>query len=800
MKKFLSLVLALVMTMSLVTVSAGAKSFDDAEDIQYVEAVEVLNLIGVLEGYPDGSFQPKTVLTRAQAATIITKLLLTPEVATELTADAAPFADVPADNWAAAYIAEGVQAGILAGMGDGTFAPNAQLTGFAYLKMLLCALGFDAEAEGMTGANWSINVAKLAKKNGLTEGNDAFVGKNPVTREEAALYTFNAMQKKTVEGYSNDGGVKITVGDVVIESVAGTAEQTGASLLKSTYKDLERETDGEDDFGRAGIYWTYGDEESEVVYAAADYVLVAEEAYESLAAMIEDKELEDEIETVKGFDAAVKAGEVVELWVEDEAVTDRIEYSYAIAEITVEEDEFDDESHEYECGVSAKYELSDYAEKGVVYVDVFEKCDKKNCDECKSYKAIGEWEDETTVMVTLVDGVEVEIAEVETVEGKVKSRNDSSVKVDGEKLTVVKAGFVKTDVNYDDEYTFYLDPNGLVIDFEVAKEGEDEAEKEYVYVLKAQAEYDEGSDGDLFVEDEDATFKAAVKVMWLDGEVEVVDYATFEEDKDDDDEDELYFELFGDDYLAAEDEDELNDVKAGWYAYELEDDAIVLTEKVEGKTLTINDSRKWGELRVDGETEVVLLTKDGLYDTYTGRSEMPEDDMELKNALVIEEKGTVVSVYNYAEKKSAYEKEKVETIDVALFVELGDEFEDGTEATFYVAGEKETYLVEDVEELVKGKLYAIEIDDEIATVEVLTEETEGVVKATVEYIDGEYFEADGVAYEMDEDCSVWQLNNAGDKVSTGKLAKKNVVIIFAVDDDVNVVSEIFQYKGDVLAF
>ena len=109
MKKFLSLVLALVMTMSLVTVSAGAKDFNDAEDIKYVEAVEVLNLIGVLEGYPDGSFQPNKVLTRAEAAAIIAKLLLTPEVAAELTADTAPFADVAADNWAAGYIAEGVQ-------------------------------------------------------------------------------------------------------------------------------------------------------------------------------------------------------------------------------------------------------------------------------------------------------------------------------------------------------------------------------------------------------------------------------------------------------------------------------------------------------------------------------------------------------------------------------------------------------------------------------------------------------------------------------------------------------------------
>mgnify|MGYP000641738981 CR=1 FL=1 len=43
MKKFLSLVLALVMTMSLVTVSAGAKDFTDDSEITYKEAVDVIS-------------------------------------------------------------------------------------------------------------------------------------------------------------------------------------------------------------------------------------------------------------------------------------------------------------------------------------------------------------------------------------------------------------------------------------------------------------------------------------------------------------------------------------------------------------------------------------------------------------------------------------------------------------------------------------------------------------------------------------------------------------------------------------
>ena len=61
MKKFLSLVLALVMTMSLVTVSAGAKDFSDDGSITYKEAVDVISGIGVVDGYSGGDFKPTEV-------------------------------------------------------------------------------------------------------------------------------------------------------------------------------------------------------------------------------------------------------------------------------------------------------------------------------------------------------------------------------------------------------------------------------------------------------------------------------------------------------------------------------------------------------------------------------------------------------------------------------------------------------------------------------------------------------------------------------------------------------------------
>jgi hypothetical protein len=96
MKKFLSVVLALAMTVSLFTVCAGAteyKDLSDKSDIQYSEAVAVLNKIGVITGYTDGSFKPAASLTRGAAAKIIVSLMIGPDAASNLTVSTAPYKD-----------------------------------------------------------------------------------------------------------------------------------------------------------------------------------------------------------------------------------------------------------------------------------------------------------------------------------------------------------------------------------------------------------------------------------------------------------------------------------------------------------------------------------------------------------------------------------------------------------------------------------------------------------------------------------------------------------------------------------
>ncbi|MBM6852564.1 S-layer homology domain-containing protein, partial [Oscillibacter valericigenes] len=68
----------------------------------------------------------------------------------------------PAGSSFAGYIAFCVERGLISGYADGTFRPTGTLTGFAFLKMLLGALGYDQSIEGYTGTNWTVNVAGRA--------------------------------------------------------------------------------------------------------------------------------------------------------------------------------------------------------------------------------------------------------------------------------------------------------------------------------------------------------------------------------------------------------------------------------------------------------------------------------------------------------------------------------------------------------------------------------------------------------------------------------------------------------------
>ena len=534
MKKFLSLVLALVMTMSLVTVSAGATDFEDDGDITYQEAVTVIAGLGIVDGYSDGTFGPDEALTRGAAAKIICNLILGPTTADALSASSAPFVDVPTTNTFAGYITYCAQQGIISGYADGTFRPSGTLSGNAFMKMLLGALGYDSDREGYTGANWTVNVIKQAVGIGLDDGNDDFAGSNAVTREEACLYAFNTLQATMVE-YENSS--TITVGDITITgqgdysdvtngtSSEGSIEDDGLMQFAERYfDDLEAE-DGTDDFGRPATNWVYDGDDLGTYSNDADESCVVDDASVALSELLTDnsylgysssdilddaviyfngQEVDDDDSIYEDNDTRedlAGKGDIIEAFENDDGDVDTIvirSYTYAM----IDEVDEDLSSSVQSDGASVGLELVDIDDESLgngTYYDDHDDDEKVLNGWNSSYEA------GTAIAVALgADGAILDSYVMETVTGTPTSAravdtysyasplntyygsgtgvDTGNITIDGTRYTYA-AQFTglepDADVDFDEEYTVYLTNEGYAL----AVDGDATASLDDVYYV-----------------------------------------------------------------------------------------------------------------------------------------------------------------------------------------------------------------------------------------------------------------------------------------------------------------------------
>ncbi|HJB57755.1 MAG TPA: S-layer homology domain-containing protein [Candidatus Flavonifractor intestinipullorum] len=199
LKRALSMALASVMVLGLTVVGAGAagyQDFTDADEIQHTEAVSMITELGILAGLPDGSFGATQNIDRASFARLVCVVLNGGKepILGNLTTD---FTDTQG-NWAEAYIAFCVNRGIIAGRGDGTFGPSDNVTGSEAAKMLLVALGYNAEYEGIGGSTWEITTNSLANLAGLYEGLETINPSEPLTRDNAAQMIYNVLNANVV--------------------------------------------------------------------------------------------------------------------------------------------------------------------------------------------------------------------------------------------------------------------------------------------------------------------------------------------------------------------------------------------------------------------------------------------------------------------------------------------------------------------------------------------------------------------------------------------------------------------------
>ena len=505
MKKFLSLVLALVMTMSLVTVSAGAKDFTDNSKINYKEAVDVMSAAKVIDGYAEGDFRPANTLTRGAAAKIICNLILGPTTAEALVADAAPYSDVPTTNVFAGYIAYCAKEGIISGYADGTFRPAATLSGYAFMKMLLGALGYDATTEGYTGNNWSIQVAKRALNVGLSDDlKGDFNGIKAVTREEACLYAFNTLKATMVE-YENNNSVTVNGITFTNKSTAkdmkndtktdGNIKDDGLMQFAEKYFSDLKGTPATDDLGHPSTKWmwkkdkigTYANEADETYTLTGTYEIGTGKDYASLLAVLKDEDFTDnkDLKLVKDVDVYVNG---------KEAAADSTEVKDALVNAakggtTVELYYNDDDKDAVDCVTILNYSIGQIKDVSTKLTK-----DQKDDGATSKIKVEGKWYldndvvgfdsktyvEDAYVLYILKSTTEMSASQIaEEITGKVTAiKGSDKATIDGTQYKYVKNAVT---IDVDDEGSFYLNAAGQIAAVDTDSKSDNYA---FIYNLK----------------------------------------------------------------------------------------------------------------------------------------------------------------------------------------------------------------------------------------------------------------------------------------------------------------------------
>lgn len=144
--RHLHLKTAVVFALTIAPIAASAQSatFSDLPSTHSAfTAVQFLREKGVLQGYPDGTFKPDQVVTRAEAI----KMIVGPTGTDVSSFTTSPFTDVPAGSWYLPFVEAGrTRLGIVQGPPNATaFRPGDPVNRAEFLKFFLLANKVDVQ-------------------------------------------------------------------------------------------------------------------------------------------------------------------------------------------------------------------------------------------------------------------------------------------------------------------------------------------------------------------------------------------------------------------------------------------------------------------------------------------------------------------------------------------------------------------------------------------------------------------------------------------------------------------------------
>ena len=534
LKRALSLGLTAAMISGLMVMGSSAASYADVTSEDNMEAIEVLQAVGIMTGDDNGDFNSDEEVTRNEMAVIMCNLL---NYTAASYADTCPFTDVP--DWAEAYVAACYTNGIIAGYDATTFGGSDSVTTAQASLMLLKALGYFQYSADF-GSDWQLATISKGSTAGLYSGVSASATQ-ALSRNDAAQMVLNALEAAMVEADGGSGvtvegdGFTVTTGSATYNERTSSSNDYGAldderdsndgryvmQLGEDLYEGDLRKSDDVDDFGRPSTIWSYQSSEIGTYADEADTTwtstVTEREVYQAAGSTAYSnydwtvyRNGETVFDGVEGADVLKYSrtsserwqntgnGVLTEMYVDssDETVIVTLIDTF-VGEVTRVTDNGDD----YTVTISYQSGRPDGAET--------------------TYDTEQEFQDDDIVIVTVGAGEIQSMAVAETVEGSVTGvSSDSYVRVDGVTYNYNRAYCVSTLYNSD---------SGLV-DLEDGGFGNPEVDNNVVIYLDsygyavAMEGAEEGVDDYLFVTGLDSAYgEISAKVVWADGTEDTID-------------------------------------------------------------------------------------------------------------------------------------------------------------------------------------------------------------------------------------------------------------------------------------
>lgn len=227
LKKHNKLIMLLVLVSFMFTMvgSAGAASFSDVSgNDAEASAVYKLNSLGIIDGYPDGTFGPEKTITRAEFAKVAVYMAGLEAVATGLANVPSSFSDVAAGEWYNGWVNVAAAQGFVKGYPDGTFNPNSQIKQAEVITVMLRILGYNDNLTGTWPSNYIAKAANLGVLDDVT-----FVADKATTRGDVAVMGGETLEKNVVAYKASDNVFEEKTRD------DGTGTQVSFSLLSDNF-------------------------------------------------------------------------------------------------------------------------------------------------------------------------------------------------------------------------------------------------------------------------------------------------------------------------------------------------------------------------------------------------------------------------------------------------------------------------------------------------------------------------------------------------------------------------------------